>query len=53
MEKFQSSLWVVQLESSIGKQVCTQDDVAFDVVFVKDKNLLLIDAPVLSNSGNL
>ena len=36
VKPFQSSFWVVQFESSIGKQVCTQDDVVFDVIIVKD-----------------
>ncbi len=36
VKPFQSSFWVVWLESSIGKQVCTQDDVVFDVAIVKD-----------------
>ncbi len=33
---FQVSFWVVWPESSLGMQVCTQDDVVFDIVVVKD-----------------
>ncbi len=46
IKPFQFSFWVVNLESSIEKQVCTQDDVVFEVVVVKHWNLWLIDMPV-------
>ncbi len=35
LNPFYVSFWVVQLDSSLGKKVCTQDDVVFDVVVVK------------------
>ncbi len=46
IKPFQVSFWVVQLNSKLGKKACTQDDVLFDIVVVKHKNLLLVDAPV-------
>ncbi len=51
VKPFQSFFWVVPLESSIGEQVCTQDDVVFDVIIVKGLNLLLIDAPIFIKFG--
>ncbi len=35
IKPFHVSFWVVQLYSSLGKKLCAQDDVIFDVVVVK------------------
>ncbi len=47
IKPFYVSFWVVPLFSSLGRKVCTQDDVVFDIVIIKHKNLFLVDAPVL------
>ncbi len=47
------SFWVIQLNSSLGEKVCTQDDVVFAIVVVKHQYLCWLMRLFLSNSGCL
>ncbi len=53
MKPFHVSIWAIKLYSSLGKKVCTQDDVVFDVIIVKHRYFCWLMHLFLSNSGNL
>ncbi len=46
IEPFHFSCWVTEFDACLQQKICTQDDVMFDGVIVKDKTFLFTNTPV-------